>query len=309
MHLEAGRVQRGHVVAQGSRVDEAEALVAGRAATAVEIAVEQAGGEVLDDAVLHDLHRRRPETHLASRRAPLDQVTELLRTAGPVPPQGPHHPRDELAGLLGPHVDGQGVGLPEQRADRRVLPGGDAVGEHHLLRLQQAGELLVGGGHRCQAFDQRGRPLVQGALRCARRVTLDPSVGWVGCRRVETGELEGSRVGPRAVAVGVAQDRRAVADHGVERLAGRRAVREVGHRPPGAEDPRQVGMGRGIVRDACQCLLRRRRVVEVAAQQVDTGSERVRVRVLEARRDQPARDINHVGTLRRPPRVRRHRFR
>ena len=42
VHLEAGRVQRGHVLAQRDRVDEAQPLVAGRAAAAVEVACRAA---------------------------------------------------------------------------------------------------------------------------------------------------------------------------------------------------------------------------------------------------------------------------
>ena len=99
VHLEAGGVELGHVLAQGVRVDEAEAAVGRRAAAGVEVGIEHPGGEVLGDAVLHDLHRRRPETAVVAARAPLDELVDLLGAPLAVPPQGCDHSGSERTRL------------------------------------------------------------------------------------------------------------------------------------------------------------------------------------------------------------------
>jgi hypothetical protein len=56
MHLEARRVQAGHDLAQVFRVDIGQAASGGLAAARVEVRVDHPGGEILSDAILHDLH-------------------------------------------------------------------------------------------------------------------------------------------------------------------------------------------------------------------------------------------------------------
>jgi hypothetical protein len=68
--------------------------------------------------------------------------------------------------------------------------------------------------------------------------------------------------------------------------------------PAGAHHPGQAGVRRGVPGHAAQVA---RRVVlpgEVAAQQVQPGEDGVHVGVLEARQQQPLRQIHHLGTAR-----------
>ena len=61
VHLEARGVEARDVLLQAHRVDEVEAVVLGLAAAAVLVRLEHRGGEVLGDAVEHDLHAGRAE--------------------------------------------------------------------------------------------------------------------------------------------------------------------------------------------------------------------------------------------------------
>ena len=295
VHLEAERVQPGDVHAQLAWVDEAQSPVAGRAAAPVQVGLQQGGGEVLDDAVLHDLDRGRGEAGSPGLRPPGHQLVDLLAAAAPVPPQRADHPGLQRSGLLGLQVDRQRVGLAEQRPDGGVLPGRDTVGEHHLLGHQQPGELVLGGGHRRQSLDEAGSPLVQGARRRARGVPLDPAVGRVRRRGVDAGELEGPAVGPGPVPVTVRQQGRPVGHDGVEHLARRRTAGEVRHRPARPEHPGLVRVRCQVGRDPGHRLGGRAGPGQVAAQHVDAGGERVRVRVLEPGDQEAAVQRHHLG--------------
>ena len=123
VHLEARGVEPGHVLAQRERVDEAEPGVVGPAAAAVEVGLEHGRGEVLGDAVLHDLDAGRGEpADLPCARRSTSSAT-CSAPALTVPPQRADHPRPERPVAGGLHVGREDVGQPEDRPDRGVLPG------------------------------------------------------------------------------------------------------------------------------------------------------------------------------------------
>ena len=78
----------------------------------------------------------------------------------------------------------------------------------------------------------------------------------------------------------------------VEILAARRAVREIGHVPAAADDPRVVRMGRGVGPDRLEDTGPAVRLAEVALEAVDPAEDRVDVDVLEAGQEEPAGEID-----------------
>jgi hypothetical protein len=143
--------------------------------------------------------------------------------------------------------------------------------------------------------EERHRPLMQGSGCRPGRVALDAAVGGVGCACRDAGDLERAGVHPHAVMVSVTQRDGPVGHHAVEGLGHRRAAREERHRPPGAEDPGLVGMGVRVLRDDAQAVLSVESAGQVALQQLDTGLHGVDVRVLEARQQHPAAQIDDLG--------------
>ena len=97
MRLEAERVQLGHGVLQQFRVDERDARFSVGWPVRVEVRRQRRRREVLDDAVLHDLHAGRREPPHASPRPGVDQPFDLLEPAMTVPPERPDHTSGELA--------------------------------------------------------------------------------------------------------------------------------------------------------------------------------------------------------------------
>src|SRR5256885_4748281 len=94
--LEAEGVQPGDRLVEDLRIDERDPAVVGGPTLLVEIRLQDRGGEVLADAVLHDLHagRRAP-----ARRAPaakLDEGVDLPPSPVAVPPARPDDARRPL---------------------------------------------------------------------------------------------------------------------------------------------------------------------------------------------------------------------
>ena len=130
VHLEPGRVEGLHGLAQPLGVDERVAAVVGRMAAAVEVRLEQRRGPVLGDAVLHDLHGRGAEPAAGERLPSAHQVRHLLDALPPVPPQGPHDVGPERAGPGRVDVGRSWVVHRRVGAHDRVLPA------RHAERVQ-----------------------------------------------------------------------------------------------------------------------------------------------------------------------------
>src|SRR5207247_9303269 len=96
VHLAPLDVKPRHGGLQQPGVDERHAPVRGRLAVTVEIRIEDPGCEVLDHAVLHDLHRGGPEPPHRAPRSPGDQLVDLLIATVAVPPPGAHAPAPAL---------------------------------------------------------------------------------------------------------------------------------------------------------------------------------------------------------------------
>src|SRR6266508_4140946 len=232
-------VQKSHGGLQRLRVDERHTPIRGRHTVAVEIWIQDPGREILDHAVLHDLHRGGSEPPY---RAPIsfrDQLVDLLLAAVPVPPQGPDDPGRKLVPACR-----RGVGAERlvRATDDRVLPRGDAERVQVLLGHPEALLPFRLGDRGRDVFDQVHGPLVEGARGLARAVPFDPPVGRIGGLPGDAGQLQGSCVHPGPVAVTVRQVHRPVGDDMVQDVLGRGPAGERVHRPPSAPDPLDVGM-------------------------------------------------------------------
>ena len=192
-------------------VDERDARVVGEVAVAVAVRLEHRGGEVLGDAVLHDLDGCRGEASAPVPLAPLEDRRDLLEALRAVPPDRPDHARGERAVGRRREVGGARVSGIPVRSDDGVLPAGDAervqVALAEQQRLGEPLERLLGQ----QPVDEGHRALVQRARRVAVGVALDAAVGRVGGVAVDARAPQRGRVHPRAVAVAVREERRAVA--------------------------------------------------------------------------------------------------
>ena len=258
--------------------------------------MEHAGGEVLDHAVLHDLHAGGAVAPAARPLARVDQLIDLLQITRAVPPQRAHHARGERTARGQRRIDVAGVGEGGIAvADDRVLPRGDAERVQVLLRQQDAA--LDVGGHvgRDVSLDERHRSFLQRALRLARCVPLDPPVDGVGRRSVDAREAQRGAVHPRRMAVPVRQEHRPIRHHGVEHGAVGYAAGEDVHGPSAAQDPRLVGMRVGVCADQLDVAVRRMDLAEVAPQAVETAATRVDVRVLEPRQQRASGQVDRLG--------------
>ncbi len=148
-------------------------------------------------------------------------------------------------------------------------------------------------GHEGQ--DQLDRSFLERTDRVAVFIAIDPSVRRIGRRSREAGDLEGLRVHPGAVMVGVPQHDRTIGDHGVERRGRGDASFEGLHGPAGARDPRLVGPIH-VFADCAQIgLFGVRRLEEMAGDEFEAGHRRMNVRVLESRQQRPALEVDDVG--------------
>ena len=137
MRLEVVSCQLGHVCREAFRVDETEPAVGGDAAVGVAVGLGHRGGEVLGDAVQHQLDRIAAEPAHGEPAALLDQLGDLLGVALPIPPEGPDHGSGELPGRRRGEVRVGDVVVTVGGADHRILPGGDAQPMEQPLGAQQ----------------------------------------------------------------------------------------------------------------------------------------------------------------------------
>ncbi len=88
---------------------------------------------------------------------------------------------------------------------------------------------------------------------------------------------------------------RTVRDDGVEQLPGRQTALEALHRPAAAGDPLLVGVGVGVGADPLQVVGHPDGSGEVADGQLGAAEDGVDVRVLEARQQQLAGEVDDLG--------------
>ncbi len=295
VELEARAVETGHGLGEQCGVDEAQPGVGGRAAAAVEVRLQQAGREVLGDAVLHDLDAGGVEAAHPAGAAALLQLGDLFQAAFAVPPQGADDagPQRALAG--GAQVDAVVVGVAGEGADHGVLPAGHAEGEQVLLRGEQARVRLVRRRDGHVAGHQVHGALLEGAGRGAVRLPLDASVRRVGRGAVDAREVECAGVDPGAVAVPVGEHDRPVRHDRVEHGAGGRAPGEEVHGPAAAADPGGLGVLLGVGGHHRQVAVDGALLAQVAAEHLDAGHRRMHVGVLESGDEQSSVEVDHLG--------------
>ncbi len=158
VHLEAGLLTGDDRLGQRLAGDEGVAPVGGRVAAAVEVGVDHRRGEVLRHAVLHDLHRRRPEPRPGQLLAPGDQVGHLLDAAVAVPPQRTDDVRREVpARDIRRYV---GAGSPCRRSRRRSRPARPVTPSSAGSADPRPGRLglLLGGRPEAAATPATSRP-------------------------------------------------------------------------------------------------------------------------------------------------------
>ena len=288
MHPEARDVEPGYLLGQVGRIHIGEPAVPGLAAAAIQVGVDHPGGEVLRDAILHDLHGAGPEPAHLALLPPVEQVVQLVCAAAAIPPQGALDPGGERAVPRGGQVGRQRVRKVQVLPHDRVLPGGDAQRVQVLLGQQQPAELLGEGRAGHEPAHQQCRGLVQGALRLIVRPALDPAVPGVGGGGGQARQVQGPGIGPGAVAVPVGQVGRPVRDHAVQQFPRGGAAGEPLHPPAAAVDPLPVRMGLRVGPDPGQRAVQVLRAVQVAALHGDPGEGRVHVGVLEPGQQGPA---------------------
>ena len=121
VHLEAVRVQRGHVLAQGRRVHVGQAPVRGLAAAGVQVGLDHPGGEVLRHPVLHDLHGVRAEPACLALLPPGQDLGQLLAVRGRGPTRGRPGP-GRSAAPASPRPGRPAAGRPSPGSRRRSRP-------------------------------------------------------------------------------------------------------------------------------------------------------------------------------------------
>ena len=303
VHLESLAVERGDVAGELLGIDEVQARLAGGAAVAVQVRLQHRRRVILGDAVQHHLHARGTEPS-ARRRLPrrpglalVQQLRQLLQAAVAVPPQRADDGGVQRPRLGGTQVGDHGVCVAVAAADDRVLPAGDAEGEQVILRGQQRPVPVFGGGYGHEPRHQAGGALLQHAHRLAALVLLDPAVGRVRSAGVDARQAQCCAVYPGPMAVSVRQEGGAVPGHRVQRLPGRDAAGERGHRPAAARYPRLVGVLARIGRDDLQVAVRCVGAAQVAAPHLVPGEHRVSMRVDEAGQQRAAVQVDRLGRV------------
>src|SRR6185436_489306 len=97
--LEAERIEPRDVALEPLGIDEVDAPVGGRAAVRVQVRLEHRGGEVLADAVGHDLDGPGLEAADPRARPGLDEALDLLLALVSLPPLAGDHARGQPARL------------------------------------------------------------------------------------------------------------------------------------------------------------------------------------------------------------------
>ncbi len=243
VHLEAEPVELGDALAQQGRIHVRQPRAPAQA-----VGLQGRGGEVLRDAVLHDLDRAGPEpVEALCRRAPRHQLLDLIEPARPVPPQRAHDARPQRPRAGRGQVGGQLVLRARVGAHDGVLPAGDAQREQVPLRLRQRVLEVLGRRAGREQADQVHRALVQDTGRRAGGVALDAAVGGVGRVAGDAGPFERAGVDPGGVVVALDQISGAVEE--VDLFAVRQATRKCRHVPAAAINPLFIKIFRRIVGD------------------------------------------------------------
>ena len=115
-----------------------------RTTRAVQVRREHPGGEVLDDAVLHDLDGRRAEPLARPERGALDELRDLLErlATGPTTARRPRERSDVPSSAQAAYAAEASVMLAYDPEDG-VLPRGDSDRVQVRLRLEQRLDLLA----------------------------------------------------------------------------------------------------------------------------------------------------------------------
>ena len=242
MHLEPLAVQFRYVALQCFGIDVAVSVALCPGAVRVDVRFENRRREVLEHAVLHDLHRGRAKTaRVLGGTAARDHLGDLLCATGALPPERTDDSCREFPALSHLRVKAEGVS-PEVIADDGVLPGGDAQRMKVLLRKAKAGLQFFPRGLGKDLLDKIHRAFVQGSLRRTVRQTFDSAVARVWGLLTDAAEFQSLAVHPCSVPVAVGEEYRPVGNGGVEILRRWCSTIEELHRPASASDPRLVGM-------------------------------------------------------------------
>ena len=191
-------------------------------------------------------------------------------------------------------------GAVEAVVGRDRLRPGVRLGQRHdaeAVRLgdgePQPREPLRRGGLGQKSADELRRALAQGADRHTGGVALDPAAHRIRSGSSEAGELQCFRVHPGRVAVGRAENRRAVGEDRVEVAAVGDAAREECQVPAAAEQPGTVAERGRAGPEAAEDLGAVATGVEIAAGELDAALERVGVPVVEAGEDEAPAELHH----------------
>ena len=299
VHLEACGVEGCHVDGKVLGGDEGQPLVVGVMPALVAVGLDHGGGEVLGDAVHHDLHGAQAETFGQSQGfgfgSRCDHRLDLFQAGVALPPLGAADADLQLAVGDQPVVGVRGIRDAGSRPDHGVLPSGDALGNQFVLRPGEPGNKEIEGCRRRVFLDEAHGALVQGARRSAVGQPFDASVGGVGGVGVKARRAECRGVGPHGVVVAAGQRDRAVGDDGVDERGQWRAALVVVHRPAAALDPGDFGVGRGVGGDGRHCFLGAFGFGQVALEQLGSAAGRVDVCVLETRQQQCAAQVDYFG--------------
>ena len=300
VRLEAERVQLRHRILQQFGIDERDARVVGGQPVRIQVGRQGGRREVLDHAVLHDLHRGRREAPHGPSCPGVDESLDLLEPAVTVPPQCPDDTSGEFSAGRCRDVRVEGPVTTVVLGDVRVLPRRDAERVEVALRDSEPGRVVLVRVDGSDRRDEAHRSLVQRARGLAIGGAFDAPVPRV--RRVarDARQLQRARVDPRAVSVTVRQERRTIGDDGVERLLRRCPAGEHVHVPAAAEDPRRVGVGRRVLRDHPLVRVEDVELGQVAAEHLETAPRRVDVRVLESGQQHASGEVHHLGVRAAP---------
>ena len=230
--------RRGRARPQHGRVDHADAAVVGRPTVGVQVRVDHRTGEVLQDAVHHQLHAGRPVAPDGSRGTTVDELVDLLHAATALPPQR----ADDLGGQFASTGQGDVGPLLGLGGHDRVLPGRDPEGVQVRLPQRQGRLQVVDRRVGQELLDQRLCALLDTTTGRPVRFAVEAAVGRFRGPRRDPGDLERLRVDPGAVAVAAGQEDRSIGRDPVQVSPAGDAAREVVHGPAAALDPGHVGM-------------------------------------------------------------------
>ncbi len=241
----------------------------------------------LDHAVRKDLHGVGVQVPAGESLAQFHEMRDLLWTLRDVDVQRGEHAGGELAAAVE-------FGVRLEELFRRVgfVERGDAESVRHPEREPQAVEILG----LCVLWQVRRDELrcvfAQRACGLAGGIPLDPAVGRIRRSLCNSCNLKGFRVRPRRVAIGGIEKRRTVGNDRIELFARRVGVWKERQLPAAASNPRDVRVRGGVRTDEVEHLGSRLGVVQVTGQHVHPRRDRVDVRIVEARKDHLAVELD-----------------